>query len=126
MNMSKTIFIIEDDLFLQGLEGTKLKKEGFDILTAASGKDVPAILEKKPKIDLILLDLMLPDMDGFEILQIIRKEPAYLNTPVIVFSNLSEEKDIEKSKSFGVKEFMIKSNFNLDELTVKIREMIGQ
>ena len=124
--MSKTIFIIEDDLFLQGLEGTKLKKEGFDILTAASGKDVPAILEKKPKIDLILLDLMLPDMDGFEILQIIRKEPAYLNTPVIVFSNLSEEKDIEKSKSFGVKEFMIKSNFNLDELTVKIREMIGQ
>ena len=68
--MSKTIFIIEDDLFLQGLEGTKLKKEGFDILTAASGKDVPAILEKKPKIDLILLDLMLPDMDGFEILQI--------------------------------------------------------
>jgi DNA-binding response OmpR family regulator len=92
--MSKTIFIIEDDLFLQGLEATKLKKEGFDILTAASGKEVSSIIEKKPKVDLILLDLMLPDMDGFEILKMIRKEEFYLNTPVIVFSNLSEEKDI--------------------------------
>ena len=69
---------------------------------------------------------MLPDMDGFEILTMIRKESIYLNTPVIVFSNLSEEKDIEKAKSMGVKEFMVKSNFNLDELTAKVREMIGQ
>ena len=124
--MSKTIFIIEDDLFLQGLEATKLKKEGYEILTAASGKDVSVIVSKKPKIDLILLDIMLPDMDGFQILQMIREDQAYLNTPVIIFSNLSEEKDIEKSKDFNVKEFMIKSNFNLDELTVKIKEMIGE
>ena len=124
--MSKIIFIVEDDIFLQGLEGTKLKKEGFEILSAASGKDVSGIIAKKPTIDLILLDLMLPDMDGFEILQMMRKEAIYLKTPVIIFSNLSEEKDIEKAKSFGVNEFMIKSNFNLDELTVKIREMIGQ
>ncbi len=124
--MSKTIFIIEDDLFLQGLEATKLKKEGFEIETAASGKDVSVVLAKKPKIDLILLDLMLPDMDGFEILKMVRKEPPFLNTPVIVFSNLSEEKDIEKAKSLGINEFMIKSNFNLDELTSKVRELIGK
>ena len=124
--MSKTIFIIEDDLFLQGLEATKLKKEGFEIQTAASGKEVSKIIEQKIKIDLILLDLMLPDMDGFEILQMMRKDPNLLKTPVIVFSNLSEEKDIEKAKSMGISEFMIKSNFNLDELTVKVRELIGQ
>ena len=124
--MSKTIFIVEDDLFLQGLEATKLKKEGYDILTAASGKDVSVIVDKKSKIDIILLDLMLPDMNGFEILQMMRKDPSYLNTPVIVFSNLSEERDIEKAKSMGVKEFMVKSNFNLDELTAKVKEMIGQ
>ncbi|MEI8270914.1 MAG: response regulator [bacterium] len=124
--MSKTIFIVEDDLFLQGLEATKLKKEGYDILTAASGKDVSVIVDKKTKIDIILLDLMLPDMDGFEILQLMRKDASYLNTPVIIFSNLSEEKDIEKAKSMGVKEFMVKSNFNLDELTAKVKEMIGQ
>ncbi len=124
--MSKTIFIIEDDLFLQGLEATKLKKEGFEIQTAASGKEVSKVVELKPKIDIILLDLMLPDMDGFEILTMIRKELSYLKTPVIVFSNLSEEKDIEKAKSMGITEFMVKSNFNLDELATKVKEMIGQ
>jgi len=124
--MSKTVFIIEDDLFLQGLEATKLKKEGFEVQTAASGKEVSSIIEKKPKIDLILLDLMLPDMDGFQILEMMRKEAIYLKTPVIVFSNLSEDKDIQKAKSMGINEFMIKSNFNLDELTDKVREMIGK
>ena len=124
--MAKTIFIVEDDLFLQGLEATKLKKEGYEILTAASGKDVSGVVGKKPKIDLILLDLMLPDMDGFEILTMIRKDTSYASTPVVVFSNLSEEKDIAKAKTMGINEFMIKSNFNLDELTVKVREMIGQ
>ena len=124
--MSKTIFIVEDDLFLQGLEATKLKKEGFSVITAGSGKDVSDKIAKKPTIDLILLDLMLPDMDGFEILKMIRKESSFLNTPVIVFSNLSEDKDIEKAKSVGITEFMIKSNFNLDELTDKVRELIGK
>lgn len=124
--MAKTIFIVEDDLFLQGLEATKLKKEGYEILTAASGKEVSTVIENKPKIDLILLDLMLPDMDGFEILTMMRKENSYANTPVVVFSNLSEEKDIAKAKGMGIKEFMVKSNFNLDELTAKVREMIGQ
>jgi len=119
------IFIIEDDIFLQGLEATKLKKEGFDVQTAANNKEVISIIEKKIKIDLILLDLMLPEVDGFEILKRIRKEPHLLNTPVIVFSNLSEEKDIEKAKSMGIKDFMIKSNFNLDELTKKVRETLG-
>jgi DNA-binding response OmpR family regulator len=69
---------------------------------------------------------MLPDMDGFEILKKIRSEQELLTTPIIIFSNLSEEKDIEKAKSLGVKDFMVKSNFNLDELTVKIRELIGK
>jgi len=56
----KTVFIIEDDIFLQGLEATKLKKEGFDILTAANGDEAFKIIGNKSKIDLVLLDLMLP------------------------------------------------------------------
>jgi len=69
---------------------------------------------------------MLPDVDGFEILKRIKKESNLHNTPVIVFSNLPEEKDIEKAKNIGISEFMVKSNFNLDELTTKIKELIGQ
>jgi len=124
--MLKKIFIVEDDTFLQGLEATKLKKEGFDILTAANGKEASDIIKKKEKFDLVLLDLLLPDMDGFEVLSIIKKEKTYENIPVIVFSNLSEDKDIKKAKSLGASEFMVKSNFNLDELTQKVRELVGK
>jgi DNA-binding response OmpR family regulator len=123
--MPKTIFIIEDDAFLQGLEATKLKKEGFNVETAADVEEVKKIIEKKSKVDLILLDLMLPGVDGFEVLKIIKKEKNLSDTPVIVFSNLSEEKDIEKAKKIGISEYMVKSNFNLDELVGKVREMIG-
>lgn len=124
--MAKTVFIIEDDIFLQGLEATKFKKEGFNIETASNGEEVRKVLEKKVTIDLILLDLMLPDIDGFETLKIMRKEKEFTNTPVIIFSNLSEEKDIEKAKKIGISEYMVKSNFNLDELVKKVKEMIGQ
>ena len=66
----KTILIIEDDNFLQGLEATKLKKEGYNILTALNSVEAfKAIEDKNNKIDLILLDLLLPDVDGFMILE---------------------------------------------------------
>jgi DNA-binding response OmpR family regulator len=123
--MAKTVFIIEDDIFLQGLEATKLKKEGFDVQTAANSKEVINIIKKKTKIDLILLDLMLPEVDGFEVLKMIRKEEYLFTTPVIIFSNLSEEKDIKKARDLGITDFMVKSNFNLDELTKKVRETLG-
>jgi DNA-binding response OmpR family regulator len=123
--MAKTVFIIEDDIFLQGLEATKIKKEGYDIQTAADSVGVVEVLKRKVKIDLILLDLMLPGVDGFEVLKMIRREKELANTPVIVFSNLSEQKDIDKAKDLGISEFMIKSNFSLDELTKKVKELIG-
>ncbi len=124
--MAKTIFIIEDDEFLQGLEATKLKKEGYDILSALKGTEAFEIIDRKEKIDLILLDLMLPEIDGFAILKKVREESHVPKVPVIVFSNLSEEKDIERAKKLGISEFLIKSNFNLDELTQKVRELIGK
>jgi len=79
--MPKTILTIEDDFFLQGLEVTRFKKEGFTVLAALNSKDFFLILEKKPKIDLILLDLMLPDMNGFELLKIIKKESPCSGCP---------------------------------------------
>ena len=94
--MTKTILIIEDDNFLQGLEAKKLKKEGYEIATAANSVEAFAIINGTIKIDLILLDLLLPDVDGFEILEKIRENPVYKTVPVIIFSNLSEEKDIDE------------------------------
>lgn len=124
--MNKNILIIEDDDFLQGLEATKIKKSGFEVHTASNGADAIKIIESKQKIDLILLDLLLPDMNGFEILEKIRKTAELANIPVIIFSNLNEEKDLKSAEKFNFTEFMVKSNFTLDELTDKITSLIGK
>jgi len=124
--MAKTVLIIEDDNFLQGLEAKKLKKEGYDVLTASNSVEAFKSIEGKQKIDMILLDLLLPEVDGFMILKRIREDEDFKNTPVIIFSNLSEEKDIEKATKLGISEFMVKSNFTLDELAEKIKMLIGE
>jgi DNA-binding response OmpR family regulator len=125
--MAKTILIIEDDNFLQGLETTKLTKEGYDVLTASNSVEAFKIIENpNNKIDLILLDLLLPEVDGFMILEKIRENKNLLTIPVIVFSNLSEDKDIQRVQKLGVSEFMVKSNFTLDELAKKVSELIGE
>ena len=123
--MAKAILIIEDDNFLQGLEATKLKKEGYEIFTAINSVEAFKVIESKNKIDLILLDLLLPEVDGFMILEKIRQNKEYLTIPVIVFSNLSEEKDIKRATKLGISEFMVKSNFTLDELVKKVKSLIG-
>jgi DNA-binding response OmpR family regulator len=119
----KKILIIEDDIFLQGLEAGKLQKTGYSLVTARNGTEgMQKILE--PGIDMILLDLILPDFDGFEILKKIRETEAIKHLPVLVFSNLSEEGDVKKAKSLGATDFMVKSNFTLDELVEHIKSLL--
>ena len=120
--MSK-ILIVEDDIFLQGLEAAKLKKSGFDLGSAKTGNEALAQINA-PDIDLILLDLILPDVDGFEILKKIQESPRQKPIPVIVFSNLSSDEDIAKAKKLGATDFMVKSNFTLDELVARIRTLL--
>ena len=123
--MAKKILIIEDDDFLQGLEAKKLEKEGYAPLTAGNHIEAFQIVDTRQKIDLVLLDLMLPEVDGFEILEKIRNKEHTKEVPVIVFSNLSEQADIEKATGLGISEFMVKSNFTLDQLVERIKELIG-
>lgn len=124
--MAKTILIVEDDDFLLGLEASKLKKHNYEVVTASNGTDAIKLISGGTKIDLILLDLMLPDVDGFMVLEKIRDNKELLTIPVIVFSNLSEDKDINRVKKLGVSDFMIKSNFTLDELAEKVKSLIGE
>ena len=124
--MAKKVFIIEDEIFLQGLEATRLNNEGYDILTAANGDDINKVLESKVKLDLVLLDLMLPDVDGFTVLEKMRKDENYKDVKVVIFSNLSEEADVAKAKQLGASDFMIKSNFDLGQLAEKVKELIGK
>lgn len=116
----KTILIVEDDSFLQGLAAGKLAKAGFNVKAASSGEDAVKIIDTAEMIDCILLDIMLPGADGYSVLKKVRDNLKLGAIPVIVFSNLAEEKDIKKAKDLGATDFMIKSNFTLDELVEKI------
>lgn len=121
--MSK-ILIIEDDSFLQGLEVSKLKKSGYEVIVASSGEEGMKKISE-PGIDLFLLDLVLPGYDGFEILKKIRETKDLKKIPVIVFSNLSEDKDIKRALDLGATDFMVKSNFTLDELVEHIKKVLN-
>jgi len=121
--MPKTILIIEDDTFLQGLVARKLGGEGFNILAASNGEEGLQIM-KKTVPDLLLLDLLLPSIDGFEVLAKMRADPNLNKVRVMVFSNLSEEKDIKRAKDLGVVDYLVKANFTLDELAERIKELL--
>ncbi|TSC96328.1 MAG: two component transcriptional regulator, winged helix family protein [Parcubacteria group bacterium Athens1014_10] len=117
------ILIIEDDQFLRELCEKKLKKEGFNVLTAIDGKSgLEKIIEEKP--DLVLLDIVLPMMDGFEVLKRIRQQNdmEIITIPIIILSNLGQENDLEKAKKLGANDYLIKAQFTTDEITEKIKK----
>jgi two-component system, OmpR family, alkaline phosphatase synthesis response regulator PhoP len=120
----KKILIIEDDTFLNDLESKKLTSDGYAVFNANSSEEAEAELEKNTP-DIVLLDLMFPGIDGFAMLEKIKKGEKTKDVPVLVFSNLSSDADISRAKELGAKEFIIKSNFTLDEVADKIKSIIG-
>lgn len=114
------ILIVEDDKFLRGLIASKLAKEGFEVVEAADGEDgVKKIPEAMP--NLVLLDLLLPGIDGFEVLKQVKAIEAVKNIPVIILSNLGAKEDIEKGLSLGAIDFMVKAHFTPEEIIEKVR-----
>lgn len=118
--MAKKILIIEDDKFLRELIAQKLVKEGYDIAEAIDGeKGIKAVGEEKP--DLVLLDLVLPGIDGFEVLARIKGDSEIAQIPVIILSNLGQKDDIEKGLKMGAADYLIKAHFTPAEIIEKIR-----
>ena len=122
-NQKKHILIVEDDEFLRSLTAKRLEKEGFSIEVAVDGENAISVLGSA-KLDLILLDLLLPGLDGFEVLKKIKSSDSTKSVPVIVFSNLGQKEDIEKAKGLGVDDFLIKANFTLDDVVAKINSLL--
>ena len=123
VSAQKTILIVEDDEFLRSLTAKRLEKENYHIEVAVDGENAISAFESL-KPDLILLDLLLPGKDGFEVLKKIRETEATKSLPVIIFSNLGQKEDIEKAKALGVDDFLIKANFTLDDVVGKIKKLI--
>ncbi|HEY9582716.1 MAG TPA: response regulator [Candidatus Paceibacterota bacterium] len=122
---SKTIFIVEDDKFLREIAAQKLETEGFKLASATTGNEALEYLEKNPRPDIVLLDLILPGMSGFEVLASIKANPVLKDIPVLILSNLGQEEDIEKAKKLGARDYLVKAHFSFAEIIKKIHEIVG-
>lgn len=118
-NANRKILIVEDDEFLRSLTAKRLEREGYKVVVAVDGESAIGIANTE-KPNLVLLDLLLPGISGFDVLTKLRADSAFASTPVVVFSNLGQREDIEKAKKLGATDFLIKANFTLDDVIVKI------
>ena len=114
------ILIIEDDKFLRELISRKLSDEGFDIEPAVDGEE-GLKKTKTVKPELVLLDLILPGMDGFEVLAKIKEDSSLASIPVIVLSNLGQREDIEKGMKLGAVDYLVKAHFTPNEIITKVK-----
>ena len=121
--MAKKILIVEDDKFLRELISQKLLKENYEISEAIDGeKGLKAIKDEKP--DLVLLDLILPGMDGFEVLTKAKEDAATSQVPIIILSNLGQKDDIERGLKLGAIDYLIKAHFTPGEIIEKIKGIL--
>ncbi len=118
--MAQKILIVEDDKFLRELIARKLTQENFTISEAVDGEGgLKKIKEEKP--DLVLLDLILPGIDGFEVLAKVKDDPALASIPVIILSNLGQREDVEKGMKLGAVDYLVKAHFTPNEIIEKVK-----
>lgn len=124
MSQSKTILLVEDDEMLHTMYTQKFTKEGYEVLSAFNGAEgIQIAEEKKPAI--ILLDIIMPKMDGFVALKKLKKNDETKDIPVILLTNLGQEEDIRKGKELGATDYFIKANHTPQEVVEKVKEVIG-
>jgi DNA-binding response OmpR family regulator len=119
----KKILIIEDDTFLSNIYKTKLTKEGFSILMADNGEDGLALMKSEKPV-LVLLDIMLPKMDGFEVLERVQKDAKLKKIPIVIMSNLGQDSDVEKGKTLGAVDYIVKSDTTLENVITTINKYL--
>jgi len=122
--MKKKILIIEDEETLKFLLSREFKGEGFDIEEAINGEEgLKKAKESKP--DLILLDLLLPGIDGFEVLSRLKKDSNLESTPVIIISNFSQEEEIKRGLKLGAIDYLVKANLTLSDIVERVKKTLG-
>jgi DNA-binding response OmpR family regulator len=117
---TKKIVLADDEKFIAKAYSEGLNRAGFQVITANDG--ITALEEiKKNKPDMVLLDLIMPGMTGFEVLKSVKEDGELKKTPVFILSNLSQKTDQEEANSLGAEEFIVKSDISLEELVNKVK-----
>jgi len=121
--MKKKILIVEDEATLQKALTEFLAEEGFEVFGALDGEK-GIELAKKEKPDLVLLDIILPKKDGYEVLTDLKNNESTKNIPVILLTNLESAEDVDRAFEKGASTYLVKSNYKLEEVVKKIKETL--
>ena len=117
------VLMVEDDRFLRKIYRDKLTRAGFEFLEATNGEEgLNKVIAEKP--DLVLLDLILPRRNGFDVLIEIKRNKNTQNIPVIILSNLGQESDIKRGISLGAQDYLVKTDISLSEVVEKVKEWL--
>jgi len=123
MAEQKKVLLIEDDLALLKIYSNKLKANDFLVTVATTGKEgMHKVVTDKP--DIVLLDIILPEKDGFMVLESIKKNPETRDIPVVIMSNLGQEADIKRGKELGAEDYLVKSNISLVDFVKKVKKYL--
>ncbi|PIY89566.1 MAG: response regulator [Candidatus Nealsonbacteria bacterium CG_4_10_14_0_8_um_filter_37_14] len=123
--MAKKILLIEDEQIMFDLLQKKLRGEGYEVSIAKDGEEgLRAMREVKP--DLILLDIVMPKIGGFEVMEEMQKEPELKKIPIIVISNSGQPVELDRAQKFGARDWLIKTEFDPQEVIDKVVKQIGK
>lgn len=124
MEVKKKILVVEDDETLAAVYKQRLELEGFEIQHSKNGEDaLDTAVKFQP--DLILLDVMMPKLNGFDVLDILRNTPATRNIHIIMLTALSQPKDAERAKELGVDDFLVKSQVVIGDVVSRVKHQLG-
>lgn len=125
MSTIHRILLAEDDRFLRKAAETMLKRGGFTVTAAADGEEALRLAREAPP-DLLLLDLIMPKMQGFDVLKALKGDEATIGIPVIVLSNLGQDSDVQLARERGAHDYIIKSNIALEQLVERVRAFFAE
>jgi len=122
--VAPVILLAEDDSLLANMYKTKFTKEGFQVLMAEDGETALKIALEQ-KVDFIVLDIMMPKLSGIDMLKRLRQDPKGARIPVVVLSNLAQQKEAQEAIQLGVKEFLIKANLTPSQVAAKVKQYLS-
>ncbi|PIZ96308.1 MAG: response regulator [Candidatus Magasanikbacteria bacterium CG_4_10_14_0_2_um_filter_33_14] len=122
-NKVPVVLLVEDDTFLGNIYKTKFELEKFKIVVATDGQEGLEMAKKK-KPDIILLDVLMPKMDGFTVLENLKKDKNLAQIPVILLTNLGQKDDVEKGLELGAVDYLIKAHFKPSETVDKVKDVL--
>ena len=120
-----SLVLVEDDEFLASIYQTKFDMEGFKVSIAGNGEEGLKLVEKKMQ-DIVLLDILLPKLDGFAVLERLKSNPKTKHIPVILLTNLGQKDDVDRGVELGAADYLIKAHFKPSETVDKVRKIIAQ